>query len=138
MTRRQPTLVRLGDTDQTLADPNLDIRGRTVRDREGGEIGKVDDLLVDAEEKKVRMLRVAHGGILGIGATPSFVPVEAVTRVTEDEVHVDRLSTEVVESPRYDPELVDQEPYLTDVYGYYGYMPFWTSGHAAPMRHGQP
>ena len=110
MTRRQPTLVRLGDTDQTLADPNLDIRGRTVRDREGGEIGKVDDLLVDAEEKKVRMLRVAHGGILGIGATPSFIPVEAVTRVTEDEVHVDRLGTEVVESPRYDPELVDQEP----------------------------
>ncbi|MEU4214208.1 PRC-barrel domain-containing protein [Actinoplanes sp. NPDC026623] len=138
MAKRQPTLVRLGDTDQTLADPHLDIRGRTVRDREGGEIGKVDDLLVDALERKVRMLLVEHGGILGIGATPFFVPVEAVTRVTEDEVHVDRLGKEVVESPRYDPELVDQEPYLADVYGYYGYMPYWTSGQAAPMRHGQP
>jgi hypothetical protein len=137
MTARQPTLMRLGDTDQTLAQPDLDIRGRTVRDREGGEIGTVDDLL-DPEEKKVRMLRVAHGGVLGIGATPSFVPVEAVTRVTADEVWVDRSGTEVTQSPRYDPELVDEEPYFTDVYGYYGYLPYWTSRHVAPMRHGLP
>ena len=41
MTQHTPTLVRLSDTDRVIADPTDDIRGRTVRDRDGEDLGKV-------------------------------------------------------------------------------------------------
>jgi sporulation protein YlmC with PRC-barrel domain len=103
-----------------------DIRGRTVLDRDGNEIGKVDDLLIDTDENRVRMLRIEHGGVLGIGATPLFVPAEAVQQLTEDEVHIDQSRADVADAPQYDPELVDQESFYSDVYDYYGYLPYWT------------
>lgn len=84
------TLLRLSDSDQAVADPAQDVRGRTVSDCDGNQIGKVDDLLIDPVRKKVRLLRVEHGGLFGVGATPLFVPVETVERVTDDEVGVDR------------------------------------------------
>lgn len=67
-------LVKLGDTDQTIARGDEDIRGRKVKDKNGEDIGKVDDLLVDVRENKVRFLEVASGGLLGLGATTSFIP----------------------------------------------------------------
>ena len=48
------TLMRLSDTELTVADPAEDIRGRTVVDRNGEEIGDVDDLLLDDHGKRVR------------------------------------------------------------------------------------
>jgi sporulation protein YlmC with PRC-barrel domain len=59
------TLVRLSDTELTVADPAADMRNRKVVDRDGEEIGEVDDLLIDAPEKRVRFLEVASGGFLG-------------------------------------------------------------------------
>lgn len=67
-------LVKPGDTGKTVADKNEDIRGYTVRTASGEEIGKVDDLLVDAAEEKARFLIVASGGFLGIGRTRRSSP----------------------------------------------------------------
>ena len=132
MTDNIAMLVRLSDTGQTVADPADDVRGRTVRDHDGEDIGKVEDLLVDAEAEKVRFLRVEHGGILGFGATPSFVPVDAVAEVTDDEVRLTRSRNEVAGAPRYDPDLADQQPYYDSLYGHYGYLPYWGAGYTYP------
>lgn len=134
MSTESGTMMRLGDSDQRLADPTQDIRGRKVVDRDGHEVGKVDDLLIDTERKKVRLLRVEHGGFLHLGATPLFIPVEAVERVTDDEVGIDRSRTQVADAPRYDPDLVDEDKYFTDLYGYYGYSPYWAPGYVPPAR----
>ena len=134
------TLIRLSDTGQTVAEPEQDVRGRAVRDRDGEDLGKVDDLLIDEREHRVRFLRVEHGGILGFGTTPSFVPVEAITRI-DDDVHVDRARDVVADAPRYDPELADDTAYYNDLYGYYGYAPFWGPGLIVPppsVRNRQP
>jgi sporulation protein YlmC with PRC-barrel domain len=66
-------IVRLGDTDKKV-DSTEDVRGRKVMDRQGEEIGKVDDLMVDEREFKVRFLEVASGGVLGLGATKVLIP----------------------------------------------------------------
>jgi sporulation protein YlmC with PRC-barrel domain len=112
------TLMRLGDSDLMLADPAQDIRGHKVIDRDGEEIGKVDDLLVDNEQQKVRMLRVEHGGLLGIGATPLFLPVETVEHVEDDKVMIGRSQVQVVGAPEYDPELVDRDERMAALYDY--------------------
>jgi sporulation protein YlmC with PRC-barrel domain len=132
MADRPTVLVKLSDSGRTVADPAEDVRGRTVRDSHGEEIGKVDDLLVDTEEEKVRFLRVEHGGILGFGKTPSFVPVDAVSEVTDDEVRIDQTRERVAHAPQYDPELTNDAEYYGSVYGHYGYPAFWYPGYVYP------
>ncbi len=126
------TLVRLGDTDLTVNDPREDIRGRTVVDRNGEEIGHVDALLIDDQERKVRFLQIASGGILGIGAQTFLVPVDAVTRVGPDQVVVDQTGKHIAGAPKYDPDLTYDEGYYGDLYGYYGYGPYWGPGYTYP------
>ncbi len=126
------TLVKLGDTDLTVSDPREDIRGRTVVDRNGEEIGHVDALLIDDQERKVRFLQIASGGILGIGEQKFLVPVDAVTRVGPDRVVVDQTGKHIAGSPKYDPDLTYDQSYYTDLYGYYGYPPYWGAGYTYP------
>lgn len=132
MADEKSTMIRLKDSGQTVADPAEDIRGRTVRNTDGEELGTVESLLIDTGEEKIRFIRVEHGGILGFGATPSFIPVEAVTEVKEDEVVVDLSKERLAGAPRYDPDLIDQRPYYESLYGYYGYPSFWSPGHPTP------
>lgn len=123
----EPTrvLTLLSDTGRTVADPAQDVRGLAVRDVSGESLGTVDDLLVDAEADQVRMLRITHGGLLGFGAAISLLPIEAVTRLGEDEVVVDQTRDRVASAPVYDPDLGDQTGYYDDLYGYYGYAAHW-------------
>lgn len=118
-------LTMLSDTGRTIADPSQDVRGLTVRDVSGESLGTVDDLLVDADVDRVRMLRIKHGGLLGFGAEVSLLPIEAVTRLGEDEVVVDQTRDRVASAPIYDPDLGDQSGYYNNLYGYYGYAPYW-------------
>ncbi|WP_045741573.1 PRC-barrel domain-containing protein [Actinoplanes rectilineatus] len=135
MTVRNATMIRLSDSDKAVADPSLDIRGRIVKDIDGSDVGRIDDLLIDADEQRIRFLLVEHGGILGFGATPSYIPVDAVVEVTADEVRIDRTSGHVAGTPGYDPDLVDHDDdYYANVYGHYGLSPYWAPGYTYPMR----
>ncbi len=128
-TQDNVTLSKLSDTGQTVSNAADDICGRKVKDKDGNDLGKVDDLLIDDQERKVRFLRVEHGGFLGVGETKSFIPVDAITKITDD-VHINHSRDHVAKAPRYDPELVDDKTYYGNIYGYYGYMPFWGAGYS--------
>jgi sporulation protein YlmC with PRC-barrel domain len=125
-------LLKLGDTDQTVANPDEDVRGRAIKDHDGEDLGKVDDLLVDDTERRVRFLVAEHGGILGIGARHSFIPVDAITRITPDEVHVNESRERIAGAPRYDPTISDELGCYESIYSYYGFPPFWGAGYANP------
>lgn len=126
-------LVKLGDTDLTVADPAEDIRGRMVLDRAGDEIGKVDALFIDDQETKVRFLEVSSGGFLGIGSDKVLIPVDAITRIDEH-VHIDQTRQHVAGAPKYDPSLAADydTDYWGGAYGYYGYTPYWGPGYIYP------
>ena len=83
-----PSLSRLHDIDETVAGSDEDIRGRMVKDKDGRDIGKIEHLLIDDAEQKVRFMEVGSGGFLGLGETKSFIPVEAITRITADDVYI--------------------------------------------------
>lgn len=126
-------LTQLGDTDLTLANPDADIRGRDVLDANGDKIGTVDGLIIDTEERKVRFLKVAHGGFLGIGEDHFLVPVDAVQAVTDDNVRINRAREDLNRAPGYNPDLVQKaNNYYEDLYGWWGYAPYWTAGYAYP------
>ncbi len=131
-TNESDKLVKLSDTDETVATGDADIRGRHVKDRHGEDVGKVDDLLIDQAENKVRFVIVASGGFLGVGKDKSFIPVDAITGITGDEVHIDQTRERVSGAPAYDPDLIVDRDYHEGVYGYYGYAPYWGGGYAYP------
>jgi sporulation protein YlmC with PRC-barrel domain len=113
---------KLGDTPLTLAQPDQDIRGRTVRDPKGDEVGRVSALFVDRHERKVRMLEIEAGGFLGLGARHFVMPVESVTSISPDDVFVSASLALIVHSPVYDPQLVrsPMQEAWDSYYDYYG------------------
>lgn len=124
-------VVRLRESILTLADDSQDVRGRIMLDREGREVGKVEDLLIDEEEHKVRFLLVGTGGFLHLGRTHYLIPVDAITQVTPQQVHIDQTQDHIISGPPYDPELITDEHYY-DVYEHYAFGPFWEAGYMYP------
>ena len=131
-------LIRLSDTGQTVADPAADVRGRRVHDSTGEEVGKVEDLLIDDEERRVRFLRVGAGGFLGLGKDHFLVPVDAITSVEQESVTVSRDRARLQDVPVYDPELAEDPAYYANVYGWWGYGPYWAPGYTYPPYLGRP
>ena len=119
-----PVLVRLSDSGLVLEDLTQDVRGLDVYDEDGDQIGTVEDLYADTEERKVCFLDVGAGGFLSLGEKRFLIPVEAVSEVREDDaVVVDQKRQKVAESPLFDADVVPQPPYQHELYEYYGYLP---------------
>ncbi|KOV52038.1 PRC-barrel domain-containing protein [Streptomyces sp. AS58] len=127
-----PVLTRFSDSGQAIPSADEDIRGRKVTERSGNELGKVGDLIIDEEEHKIRFLLLEHGGFLGVGKEKSYLPVDAVAEVSEDQIRIDRTRDQVVDAPEYDPELVQQDEYYDRLYAHYDYPPFWMPGYVYP------
>jgi len=117
--RKAPTLSRLHDHDETVASSDEDIRGRMVKDKDGREIGRIEHLLIDDVEHKVRLMEIASGGFLHLGEHKSYIPVEAITRITDHEVFISPTAEHVAGAPPYDPDLV-----ATPSDDYWGLYPY--------------
>lgn len=124
-------IVKLSDTGMVLSSPAEDVRGRKVVDSNDEDLGEVDDLMIDDTEKKVRFIRVAAGGFLGMGETKFLIPVDAVVGVTPDTVRVSRDREHITAGPAYDPNIVTPD-YFNQVYGHYGVAPYWAAGYMYP------
>jgi sporulation protein YlmC with PRC-barrel domain len=120
-----PTLQLLGESRYAFANPYQDVRGWRVCDTSGQDLGHLEDVLIDEPAKKVRFLKVAHGGVMGFGATHSFIPIEAVSTVADGVVTVSATMQQVAGAPRFDPEVVDNQKHFENLYTHYGYAPPW-------------
>ncbi len=124
-------LLKLSDSTLTLERPDEDLRGKAIFDADGQQIGKVDDLFVDGQERKARFLLIHSGGFLGMGSERSLIPIDAIEKVDATGVHLSHVAEHIAGAPKYDPEIVDDQ-YYTNVYGYYGYGPYWGPGYMYP------
>lgn len=126
------TLVKLSDTGETIKLGDEDIRTYSVMDKDGHRIGKVHDLLIDPKENTVRFMVVESGGFLGMGEAKSFIPIDAITGITLNQVHINQTRERVAGAPAYDPELVTTRDYHQNSYNYYGFAPYWMGGYSYP------
>lgn len=131
-TQTNVTLEPLSQSDLTLSDTAEDIRGRTVYDMNGDEVGTVKDLIIDRDESKVRFIELGAGGFMGIGEDTFLIPIDSITAIDDEGVHIDKTRAHVAGGPKYQPDLVADIDYYGDVYGYYGYGPYWGPGYAYP------
>lgn len=132
MTTLPIQLLSLNEGAIDLADDTDDIRGLVVLDANGHRIGEVDDMLIDEAQQRARMLVVASGGVLGLGAQRHLVPVEAVARVS-DHVRLQHSADMVSKTHNIDAQ-VDPGDYAA-VYSHYGYTPFWDPNHTGSYFH---
>lgn len=116
-------LAKSSDPSFVPGDPNQDLLGLDVYDRDGEKVGTVEDLYVGGEERKVRFLEVAAGGFLGIGKRYFLIPLEAVIDASENRLSIDQSRERVMVAPDLHVDKAPTADYLRDAYGHYGYPP---------------
>lgn len=124
--------------DETIKFGDEDVRRYDVKDKVGNGIGKVHVLLIDPQGNTVRFLVVESDRFLRMGETKSFIPVDAITRITKGEVRIDQPRERMAGTPPYDPELVTTRAYHENSYGYYGYYGFARTGWVATRTPASP
>jgi len=110
-----PDLVRLDDFGGEINEHWQEARGRTVLDKNGGEVGTVEELYVWKEPSTVHLIKVS-------GAEGSFlIPVHAVTSVDDQGVKLETARSKVTDSPEYDSDEVPDDETRRAAFDYYGY-----------------
>ena len=91
------SLVKLDDFEGELDEQWQDAKGFTVKDKNGDEIGTVEDVYVYAEAESVHLVKV------DIDGSKFLVPVDAIINVTEDgELKVEQIKKFITGSPKFD------------------------------------
>ncbi len=71
--------------------------GATVKNAQGENIGKIDELLIDPKEARIKAAVVSVGGLLGIGAKSVAVPWDKFTMGSERDTLVVAMAKEDLE-----------------------------------------
>lgn len=109
------------------------MKGRHVLDREGEDLGKIQEVMIDLSAGRVAYAVMSFGGFLGIGARMVAIPwgvLHPSNRKTDE--YVADLSKDLLkEAPSFSrdkwPSGADRS-FLASLYTYYGYEPYWNSG----------
>jgi sporulation protein YlmC with PRC-barrel domain len=110
------------------------IKGDKVVNRDGHDIGKINELMIDLQDGKVAYAVVSHGGILGLGIKLFAIPWQALNLRVHEHAFVLDVPKETFEKAEgFDKDnwpLTRNE--LSRTYDYYGYKPYWQAVAAAP------
>jgi sporulation protein YlmC with PRC-barrel domain len=112
---RVPMLIKMSDSGFGVNSRESDIRRLGVFNRNGEQIGSVEDFYVDTQEREVRFLEVGTGGFMGLGEKRFLIPVEAVTNFREGGVTVSESGEEISESPPFDTKIIPLDAYERDI-----------------------
>ena len=103
-----------------------DIIGAEVRNPESQELGKINDLVFDAQGR-ISFAVVGYGGFLGIGQNLVAVPVNSLSYVDEPKHFVLNTTKEEIQSaPLFSRKTLDDPKWARGVYRYFGQQPYWT------------
>jgi len=102
--------------------------GMTVKNPQGQELARVDDIVVDSHGKAVFAV-MTHGGFMGMGGKQVAVPFGAVTfDKTDRHLVLDTTREKLDAAPVFRMSDISNEKWAEDVYRYFGQQPFWTTG----------
>ncbi len=108
-------LVKLDDFEGELEEPWQDAQGLKVLDKNGDEVGTVEDLYIYEDAQAVHLIKVA------VEEQHFLIPVDAVTTASEDGVEVEQDKDVIMGSPQFDSEDVPDLETSRAAYEHYGY-----------------
>ncbi len=105
------------------------IKGDKVRNPQGEDLGKIEELMFDVDTGCIAYAVLSFGGFLGIGDKYFAVPWEALRIAPHEHMFILDVPKERLENaPGFGkdswPKASNRE-WLTSVYSYYGYEPYW-------------
>jgi len=114
------------------------LAGDSVRNRNGEDLGKIDELMIDIPSGRVAYAVLSFGGFLRMGNRLFAVPWSALT-VDEDRkcfiLDVDKTTLE--NAPGFDkdnwPDMANQS-FGSEVYKYYDRTPYWDETSSSETR----
>ncbi len=109
-------LVKLDDFEGEVQEHWRDARGSKVLDKNGDEVGTVEELYVWQESSTVHLLVVAADD------RRFLLPIHAVTNVDEEGVKVETSKDTILGSPEHDSDDVPDAEARRAAYDYYGYV----------------
>ena len=114
-------------TRRTLSASTL--TGDAVRNAQGEDLGKVEDIMLDLDNGRVAYCVLSFGGFLGMGDKLFAVPWSAMTLDTENHAFVlDVPKDRLKDAPGFDkddwPDWTDMEA-RSRIYGFYKVTPDW-------------
>jgi hypothetical protein len=100
---------------------------KDVKNSRGDSLGSVKDFIVD-EQGRINFAIVSHGGFLGIGATQTVVPYEALSFDGKGNFALNMTKDQLAAAPRFDNQGThfSDRAWTDQVYRYYGVQPRWS------------
>jgi sporulation protein YlmC with PRC-barrel domain len=123
------------DREHPLTLSASTISSTPVRNLAGEDLGKIEELMIDLATGRVAYAVLSFGGFLGLGNKLFAIPWDGLSINTDlsedndDRVILLNIDKEMLEfAPGFDKEHwpdTGEHAWLTDVYEYYGYDPYW-------------
>ena len=106
------------------------IKGEKVVNKDGEHLGKIEDLMIDLENRRVVYAILSFGGFLGIGDKHFAIPLEALSQKPNEHAFTLDISKDVLEKAEgFDKENIPSNPEaIASIYTHYGYEPYWQTG----------
>jgi uncharacterized protein YrrD len=105
------------------------LKGTTVISSDGGDVGKISDIMLDVRGGRIAYAVLSEGGFLGMGTSLHAIPWNALTLDTDAECfHVSIAAQRIKDDPGFDkdhwPSMADAS-WGTSVHKYYNRDPYW-------------
>ena len=110
------SLVRVDDFDGELDEEWQEAKGGKVFDKNGDEVGTVEDLYVWEGAEAVHLIKAEVEG------RHVLIPTDAVTNTTEEGIEVEQVKEVILESPEHDSDDVPDPETTRAAYDHYGYV----------------
>lgn len=104
------------------------LKGDKVVNAAGEGIGKIEDIMLDLREGKVGYAVLSFGGFLGMGDKLFAIPWKALQLRLHDHEFLLDIPKETLENAEgFDKDNwpITTREWLSTIYGYYGYQPYW-------------
>jgi Uncharacterized conserved protein len=115
------------------------LKGDKVINTAGEDLGKIEELMIDLRDGRIAFAVLSFGGFLGLGDKLFAIPWQALRLKLHDHAFVFDVPKETLEKAEgFDKDNwpITSREWLSTVYGYYGYQPYWQTGVGAEA-HGE-
>ncbi len=115
------------------------IKGDKVVNRAGEDLGKIEELMIDLQDGRVAYAVLSFGGLLGMGDKLFAIPWKAFSLRLHEHAFLLDIPKETLEKAEgFDKDNwpTTNREWLSTLYSYYGYQPYWQIG--ATERIGLP
>lgn len=105
------------------------LRGNTVKNRMGEDLGEIKDIVIDVDSGQIAYAVLSFGGILGIGDKLFAVPWKSMELNTDEKAFYLDVDKERLENaPGFDKDnwpMTSDRTFVSEVHSYYGVEPYW-------------